>query len=108
MESTAGTPATFQAALQQIEHLRRALQTRDQIACAQGIVMERFGIDADSAMSALRRISMDQQLKVHALAAAVITGDSEFLLSLSSAEVPMPRPPAVRAVPTPPRRALSS
>ena len=52
-------------------HLIRALETRDIIGQAKGILMERFQIDADAAFDLLREASNRSNRKVHDLAAHV-------------------------------------
>ncbi|VXB32478.1 GAF and ANTAR domain-containing protein [Aeromicrobium sp. 9AM] len=49
------------------EGLREALETRTVIGQAQGLLMERFGIDADRAFSTLRRYSQHHNIKLKAL-----------------------------------------
>ncbi len=46
------------------EGLRLALETRTVIAQAQGLLMERFGIDADRAFSTLRRYSQHHNIRL--------------------------------------------
>lgn len=55
------------AALQQL-HLRRAIDTRDVIGQAKGILMNRQGITADEAFDLLRRTSQDLNIKLVDLA----------------------------------------
>lgn len=50
------------AAVSAREGLERALQTRTVIGQAQGILMERFEIDADAAFATLRRYSQDKNI----------------------------------------------
>ena len=52
-------------------HLRRALETRDVIGQAKGILMERQHIDADQAFDILRRASQRLNVKLNDLAADV-------------------------------------
>jgi len=51
-----------------IEHLERALASRDVIGQAKGILMERFKITADEAFDKLRLASQHANRKVTALA----------------------------------------
>ncbi|CAN5695798.1 hypothetical protein BH11ACT8_BH11ACT8_27760 [soil metagenome] len=61
-----------------VENLLRALRTREVIAQAQGILMQRFGLTAPQAMNYLRRYSQASQVKVRDLAGRVVAG-SEML-----------------------------
>lgn len=54
------------------QQLRTALDTRTEIAQAQGILMERFGIGADQAFAVLRRYSQATNAKLHLVAEALI------------------------------------
>jgi GAF domain-containing protein len=49
---------------QQIEHLNRALGTRDEIGQAKGILMERFSMTAEQAFDLLTRTSQDTNVKL--------------------------------------------
>jgi transcriptional regulator with GAF, ATPase, and Fis domain len=50
------------------EQLLRALESRTVIGQATGRLIERFGLDADQAFAVMRRVSQDQNIKLHALA----------------------------------------
>ncbi len=52
--------------------LRAALQSRHSIGLAQGILMERYGLDADAAFNVLRRYSRDSNVKLRDVAASVV------------------------------------
>ncbi len=54
------------------EGLREALETRTVIGQAQGLLMERFGIDADRAFATLRRYSQHNNVKLKALCRQLI------------------------------------
>jgi len=54
------------------EHLWRAIDARNLVGQAQGILMERFGIDADQAFGVLRRYSQDNNVKLHDVAERLI------------------------------------
>ena len=55
------------------DNLWRAIGSRHLIGMAQGILMERFAIDADEAFAVLRRYSQDGNVKLHAVAERVVT-----------------------------------
>lgn len=55
------------------EQLVRALETRTHIGQATGILMERYGLDADRAFEVLRRISSQTNTKLRDLAVQVVT-----------------------------------
>jgi GAF domain-containing protein len=57
---------------QNSQHLLRAVDSRKLIGQAQGILMERFGLDEDHAFAVLRRYSQNQNLKLHAVAESVV------------------------------------
>ena len=54
------------------DNLSRAMDTRSQIGRAQGILMERYGLNPASAFAVLRRLSQDQNVKMAALAEQLI------------------------------------
>ena len=55
-------------ATEMAEHLERALQTRDVIGQAKGILMERHRIDADEAFDRLREMSQRENVKLREVA----------------------------------------
>lgn len=55
-----------------VVHLEESLQTRGVIGQGQGLVMERYGLDADQAMSFLRRRSQESQVRVRDLARELV------------------------------------
>lgn len=57
---------------QQTEGLHAALVTRTIIGQAEGILMERFSLDADRAFQVLRRISSRHNTKLHQVAADLV------------------------------------
>ena len=57
-----------------IAQLEEALQTRSAIARAQGVLMERYGIDEESAITLLKRLSSDTNIKVREVARKVLDG----------------------------------
>lgn len=59
-------------------HLQRALDTRDVIGQAKGILMQRRGIDADEAFDLLRRSSQDLNVKLAELARTLATRHTEL------------------------------
>ncbi|WP_222853385.1 ANTAR domain-containing protein [Fodinicola acaciae] len=66
-----GTDAVEAAKLESVQ-LREALLSRDLIGQAKGILMERRGCSADEAFDVLRRTSQDLNLKLSAVAEAVV------------------------------------
>jgi GAF domain-containing protein len=60
------------ANLREVQQLTSALENRTTIGQATGIIMERFGLDADSAFGVLRRISQTNNIKVATLAADLV------------------------------------
>jgi GAF domain-containing protein len=65
--------ASALATARQEENFRQALSTRTEIGQAQGILMERFDIDASQAFNVLRRYSQDNNLKLVNIARSLIT-----------------------------------
>ena len=55
----------------EVSGLRRALQTQGVIEQAKGMLMMRFGLDADAAFALLVRLSQDHNRKVVAISAAI-------------------------------------
>lgn len=55
-----------------LEGLSSALQTRHHIGMAQGILMQRYNIDADTAFAVMRRHSQQTNTKLHRVAADII------------------------------------
>ncbi|SDU79771.1 GAF and ANTAR domain-containing protein [Jiangella alkaliphila] len=53
--------------------LRYAIDARHLVGLAQGMLMERHGLDADRAFAVLRRLSRDNNIKLRAVASQVIT-----------------------------------
>jgi len=60
------------SAARETANLWRAIDARRLIGQAQGILMERFAIDADQAFGVLRRYSQDRNLKLHHVAERLI------------------------------------
>jgi GAF domain-containing protein len=58
---------------QQLEHLTAAIDTRDLIGQAKGILMERYNIDADQAFRVLTRVSQHTNHKIRTLAQELVT-----------------------------------
>jgi GAF domain-containing protein len=56
------------AAAQKEQHLTQAISNRTVIGQAEGILMERFGIDAEQAFNVLRRLSQHSNRKLHQVA----------------------------------------
>lgn len=59
------------AAAQQEQQLHAALANRDIIGQAKGIVMERFHLDADRAFTLIARLSQEESMKLHEIAANI-------------------------------------
>ena len=64
--------AVAMAAAQQVDTLGIAMDARTVIGQAQGILMERFDLDAEQAFGVLRRFSQDNNLKLHVVAQRLI------------------------------------
>jgi GAF domain-containing protein len=54
------------------EHLLKAVDARNLIGQAQGILMERYALEATAAFTVLRRYSQDKNLKLHVVAQQLI------------------------------------
>ena len=52
--------------------LREALKTRDAIATAKGLVMQRYGCTSDAAFRLLVRVSQSSNTRVNALSRSVV------------------------------------
>ncbi len=66
----------YESALDRLEHLEAALDSRAVIDQAKGILMERFKLTADQAFRALARVSMETNTKVRDVAERFVeTGD---------------------------------
>jgi len=77
------------AGAQQIDHLHRALDTRDLIGQAKGILMERFHIDGERAFRFLTRISSSSERVLRDVADELVrTGQLPLPPGSSSAPVP--------------------
>ena len=68
----AGHVSVALAALSDRAHLWRAVDARWLIGQAQGILMERFSMDADQAFAVLRRYSQDRNVKLRVLAEQLV------------------------------------
>ena len=73
----AGTVASTSAELEAIQ-LRQALQSRDVIGQAKGILMERRGISADDAFDVLRRASQSLNIKLATVAQTLVDRRAEI------------------------------
>ena len=68
--------AVIVAAVRRAEHLTVALDFRDLIGQAKGIIMERHKVDADHAFALLSRLSQERNVKLHDVAREVVrTGE---------------------------------
>ncbi|ANN19502.1 histidine kinase [Amycolatopsis orientalis] len=73
----AGTTAVSRAELE-ASHLRRAVESRDVIGQAKGILMHRRGLTADEAFDLLRRTSQDLNVKLAELARTLADRHTEL------------------------------
>ena len=64
--------AVAMAAAQQAETLGIAMDARTVIGQAQGILMERYDIDAERAFAVLKRISSTSNVKLHEIAERLV------------------------------------
>ncbi|MBA4609075.1 GAF and ANTAR domain-containing protein [Aeromicrobium sp. Marseille-Q0843] len=64
--------STSLAANLDIEGLRRAVDARKLIGIAMGMIMERYGVDADRAFDVLRRLSQSENIKLRDVARQVV------------------------------------
>jgi GAF domain-containing protein len=69
----AGQVAVALAAREQVDNLKIAVATRTTIGQAEGILMERFGLDADQAFALLTRLSRNRNQKLHHIAQDLVT-----------------------------------
>jgi GAF domain-containing protein len=69
---------TFDEVLNVVEQLNEALMSRDTIGQAKGILMARFGLDADAAFDLLRVTSQERNIKLRSLAADLVAGRAEI------------------------------
>ena len=53
------------------------MESHSLVGTAQGLQMERFGIDADRAFAILRRYSQDQNIKLSEVAASLLLGNRD-------------------------------
>ncbi|MET1038969.1 MAG: GAF and ANTAR domain-containing protein [Aeromicrobium sp.] len=60
------------AAAERLEGMATALETRTTIAQAQGILMQKFDIDADAAFQFLKRISQHENRRLFSVAEAIV------------------------------------
>lgn len=65
--------AVAMASARDQEHLWKAIDARNLVGQAQGILMERFDLDAEQAFSVLRRYSQDNNLKLSVVAERLIS-----------------------------------
>lgn len=73
-------------ALDEIAHLRRALESRTVVGQATGVVMKHFDVDAAQALDYLKRMSCTSNRKLTALAAEIAeTRDVPILTDNSGA-----------------------
>lgn len=65
--------ATALAKANEVAHLQVAIDGRNRIGQAQGILMERYDLDEDQAFQVLLRYSQDNNIKLRAVAERVVT-----------------------------------
>jgi GAF domain-containing protein len=70
--TVARTASVAIAARREESRLRQAMEAHSLVGKAQGLLMERFGIDADRAFAILRRYSQDQNIKLSEVAASLL------------------------------------
>lgn len=68
--------AVAMANAQKVENLERALETRDVIATAKGMLMTRRGIGDDEAFAILRRASQRTNVKLREIARRMVEGET--------------------------------
>jgi hypothetical protein len=66
------TAAAVLSGARGVDQLTRALANRTVIGQAEGILMERLGLDADQAFGYLRRVSQDENVKLAAVAEEIV------------------------------------
>jgi ANTAR domain len=71
-------PPTGPDSVTEIAQLRAALAHRDTIGMAKGLLMERYGVDADAAFEMLRRTSQCSNTKLATLAAEMVARHSRL------------------------------
>jgi transcriptional regulator with GAF, ATPase, and Fis domain len=60
--------------VEQIDGLNVALDSRTLIGQAQGMLMERYGIDAEGAFAAMKRVSQDENVRLVTVAKSIVDG----------------------------------
>jgi transcriptional regulator with GAF, ATPase, and Fis domain len=55
------------------EQFKRALESRDTIGQAKGMIMERYGVDAVQAFEVLRKLSQDSNVPLHRIATDLVS-----------------------------------
>lgn len=76
-------------AIELVEGLTAALRTRSAVACAKGILMERFGLDPDAAIDLLHDVARTTSRRPATAAEAIIAG--EHVEPLEPLRTPRPR-----------------
>ena len=69
----------------ELHHLRRRLETLPVIEQSKGILIGRYGIDADAAFNILRRLACDHNIKLRDLSQQIVT-------AATTPDHPGPRP----------------
>jgi AmiR/NasT family two-component response regulator len=73
VEPGADSPTALDVALEEVEGLRRALETRTTIGQAVGIVMTQRSLTAEDAFAHLVELSSHSNTKLRDVAAAIVT-----------------------------------
>ncbi|MDO9380815.1 MAG: GAF and ANTAR domain-containing protein [Nocardioidaceae bacterium] len=68
----AGQVGLALASALRIEHLRTAVESRTVIGQAQGIVMQRYGLDAETAWRSMTRVSQHRNVKVREVSELIV------------------------------------
>ncbi len=94
----------------EIDHLRVALDRRTIVGQAQGMLMERLGIDADQAIAYLKRMSNHRNRKLFAIAEDIVRTRElpERAVGQRPTTLPTARPTARPEKMQPPRNVPSS
>ena len=70
--------SALQLASQRMEQLQGALDSRVVIEQAKGLLAQRSGVSMEAAFASLRKYARDRNLRLHAVCAAIVTGDIDL------------------------------